>query len=697
MANDFEEVVDQFKRIVDDIKKNPGKLLDREQVDFAKSVATLTAQRSSSQRKLSLSLGEEVIQSKQLSLLQQKRVLEAKLLTNLSKKATDNTVTALTAVQDVLFSNERLLESLDQEIVARGQAIGQAVILNEHEEAILEIDLERARIQVDTTRLTWEEVKALEQKMDQMKLERSFRERLNASEKETGALGKLATEQQKLFGIHAAAVNARFAELKPLMDSTAGRLTIIAAGMKVLLTPLISHMTELRNLGLSWSQTLEASMATIKSAQDIGGLRGLLTLADTAETTAAMRDNFADITFQSHELIAIGSELGTAFKLSSNEAAELLETLTKVGGLSAHAQENILHLAQAFGKVNKIRPDALLKAAARHAGVFARFGEEGAQAFFRSVTAAERLGIELSSIESSADQFLNIDTFFQDVSKLRTLGIDIVDPFGLAQIAESGTPAELVAELQRQLSGVDLTTLGRTRRQALAGAIGMDEGELSRLIQGPNVGGIQDVSAAQVDELGGFADGMGGAVDAMGAAVTALGGIAGVLGNMVLQLALLNALSSGGKGGVASKVLSLGKKALGMGLSLGGTALSAVGTAATAGVGASLLGAGAVAAGGLALGGFAGEQINQATGMRSFESNKQDAAAGRRSAESGRAADARLARTQARTQAAHTFATQNPGATPEDIRRALQGVVVETHVDGRNMTTALARSRSEAR
>lgn len=696
MANDFEEVVDQFHRIVAEIKSSPRQLLDPAQVDVARSIAISSANRTTSQKELAKGLGEEIVQGKQLQLIDKRRSLEAKLQTNLSERAQENISNELIAVEEMLSSNIQLLESIDEQVIARGQAIGQLATLNEFEQRILEIDLERAELQANSRKMTWEQIKLQGDRLDQMKTERLIQEGLFAEREKTAALSELATQQQELFGINTVAINNRIGELTPLLNSTAGRLTIIAAGMKVLLTPVIAHMKELRNLGLTWSQTMEASADTIRSTMDRGLVRGLLTMRDTAEVTAAMRADFADITFQSPELVALGGELVTAFKLSGGEAADLLEVLAKVGGLTDVAQTDILHMAQAFGKVNDIRPDALLRAAARHASVFARFGEDGAQAFFRSVTAAERLGIELASIEGSADRFLDIDTFFQDVSKLRTLGIDIVDPFGLAQIAESGTPAELVAELQRQLSGVDLTTLGRTRRQALAGAIGMDEAELSRLIQGPSVAGIEGVTPGQVEELGGFAEGMGGAVDAMGAAVEGLGGIASILSNIVLQLALLNALSAGG-GGVASKVLSLGKRALATGISLGGTALGAIGSAATAGAGASLLATGAVAAGGLALGGFAGEQINQATGMRSFESNRRDAEATRRSAESGRAADARLARTQARTAAAHTFAAQTPGATSEDIRRALQGVVVETHVDGRNMTNALARSRGEAR
>ena len=387
--------------------------------------------------------------------------------------------------------------------------------------------------------------------------------------------------------------------------------------------------------------------------------------------------------------------MGTAFKLSGDEAANLVEILAKVGGLSADAQEDILHMAAAFGKVNDLRPDILIRAMAQHAGVFARFGEDGAQAFLRSVGAAERLGIELSSIESAADTFLDIDTFFQDVSKLRTLGMDISDPFGLAQIAEFGTPAELIEELQRQLQGIDLTQLSRTRRNALSSALGMDQAELSRLIKG-EIGGIKGVSEAQIEELGGFNEGMGGAVDALGAMVGTLGGIAGTL-TLLVQLMIVRA-GLKGAGSLLGKLLGGGARAAGAAAGAGGTfsLFSGAATTATAvgsGIGASAIAGGAaMAATAIAIAPLVLGAAAIAGGIILNERRKI-----RRDEASAAAADVRLLRDQTRNQwivAGQAQLKANPGITKRDLRDALLGLGF--NIDGRQAGKLIANAQGPA-
>lgn len=691
---DFQEVADQFKDMVESVRQNPSQIIDPDSVDFAKSIAMHSVTRTVSQKEFAKSAGEEFVIAKQLDLLSRKRVLDAKLLTDLSESVEDSVRAELELIGDLVMKNDDLLISIDSQVDSYGLAVGQVTKLNEHLVRQAELSAEIEGVQLNMRGMNAEERKFAEERLANLREEAATRGILSAKEQEISALGTLRNEQQKVFGVSVESIKDRIDETGDLMNTTAGRLTIIAGIMKVLLTPVIAHMKELRDLGLTWSQTMDASADTVSAMMDRGFVRGLLTMRSTAEVVSAMRGNFADISFQSAELVALGGELVTSFKLSGDESVQLLEALTKVGGVTESQVEDILHMAQAFGQVNNINPGALLRAASQHAGVFARFGEQGADAFFRSVTAAERLGIELSSIESTADSFLDIDTFFQDVSKLRTLGIDIADPFGLAQIAEQGTPEELLSELQRQMQGVDLTSLGRTRRNALASAIGMDVSDLSRLIQGPS-GGISDVSDAQLDEFGGFAEGMGGAVDAMGEMVSSLGGISGLLqtivGLMLAQQAL--GLLGGGAGGIG-KLLSLGRAGvLGAGGLASGAAGSVAGGLGSAGAAA---GAGALAAAPLALGALAvgGGVAAGGAGIGILLEQQKI----RTSEASGAAADAERARVVAERQRQEdVIRARMPDATASELVEAFrQGVRVDAYIDGRRTGDALRRSQGSA-
>lgn len=680
---DFDEIVDQFSTLVEGIRQDPAQLLERGEVDRFKDIALHTITRTDAQKGFARGLEEEFFISKRLELVDRQRTVSAKLRTDLSEDAETAAQAELDILDELIRRNDQSLDSIDEQVQAYGLAVGKVIELNEFERRRAELALEIKEIKISMVGLTGEELALQHERIEALKTEQGLAETQEQSAKDISSRSALRNKQEEIFGFSVEGANQKIRETGELLDTTAGTIALIAAAAKILFTPAVKQMTELRDLGLSWKQTITSTTDIINTAMDRGLVRGLLTLQSSAEATAAMRGNFADLSFQSQELAAVAGELVTSFKLSANEAAQLVEAFTKVGGLSEDTQDNILHMAAAFGEVNDIRPDALIRAMAQHAGVFARFGEEGSQAFLRSVAAAEKLGIELSAIESSADQFLNIDTFFQDVSKLRTLGLDIQDPFGLAQIAETGTPQELVAELQRQLQGIDLTQLSRTRRNALSQAIGMDQDQLARIIRGEDVGDIGDVTEAQIQELGGFNEGMGGAVDAILGAVGSLDGISGILGKLVDLLIIRAAVGGAGSllgglglGGAATAVAG--------GLSTAATVVGGgVATAATA-TGAALLTPAAIVA---AVGGTAiigGLILNEQRKIRRDEA-------------SGAAFDVTLAESESKNAAIHAaqdFARENPGITAADLVQAMLGM--NFNIDGRTAGRLIAAAQGPA-
>ena len=600
---DLKEVAEQFQNMMDAIQKNPSQVIDPQSVDFAKSIAVSAGQRTAAQKDYAKSVGEEFLIAKQLQLLDRKRTLDAQLRSGVSGPAADNAQAELDTVINILDTNKELLDNIQQQGQDWGAALGQVVEMNEFEKRRMELYFQAQENIKEQVSLEGEALELKQQELINLEDQEHILALMQARQEEINVRSALRNKQEEVFGISADKINRKAQELGELMGTTAGRLTLMAAAAKIMLQPAVEHMIELRDTGLSWNQTMEAGSDTLKAAFDIGGLRGLSTIKDTAEAVLAMRHNFADLTFQTHETAAVASELSTVFKLTADEAVDFVESMVKVGGLTAHAQETMMETAKAFGDINKVNPAALLKAAAKHAGVFARFGAEGAQSFFRSVTAAERLGIELSTIESSADKFLDIDSFFQDVSRLRTLGVDIADPFALAEVSETGTPEDIARELSRQLSGINLTELDRTARNALSQTVGMDFADISRLINGPTAAEtvpgteeVRDVTGQEIQDLGSLTEGVGNTVDALLSFVGMLGGLSGVLQTVVTLMA-------------AQAALSTGRTVVGAGLRVGagiaGAGMAALGT----GIGIAI--AGAI---GLAL----GEGFNRLSGTRGF-------------------------------------------------------------------------------
>lgn len=544
---DFSEVTEQLRALLESLQGDPSQIIDPRSVDWAKSIAVAMSDRTKSQKEYGKALGEDFLISKSLVLYDRQRVIEAKVRNGLSGKSLENAEAELAVITETLSRNEQTMGLIQRQVQEFGDQMSGTVRLSETQERIRDIKFEMVELDARMGSATLEQLKAIQDQKDELGGTLKFLKNADAHAQEAAAQQTLRQAQEETFGISVEKINEKIAESGRLMSTRAGRAVIIYKALKSVIAPIVVQLQELRNTGLSWSQTMDAGLDTLKSIKSIGGIRGVLTMKDTIEATQALRENFADISFQTPKIAAVASEMMTAFKLSANESAELVETLAKVSGFSGEAQEHILHVAQAFGNLNKMKPAALLKAVADNAGVFARFGEQGTQAFMRSVTAAKRLGIEMSSMESAADSFLDIDTFFQDVSKLRTLGIDLADPFGLAQIAETGTPEELIEELQRQLQGVDLTKLSRTRRNALASTLNMSQEELGRLISG-EAGVIETATDEQVKNLGGFNKGMGGAIDALGAFTKMFSGLSSIL-QLTINLMAAQAIMGGGRGG----------------------------------------------------------------------------------------------------------------------------------------------------
>lgn len=620
---DFQEVADQFRAMIDEVRVNPAQIIDPNSVEFAKAIAMHSAERVTSQKKFAKSVGEEFIIAKQLTLLDRKRTLDAQLRGGITGNARDAADFELQTVEGLLDRNKDLLDLVNQQVGDWGEAVGQVAQLDEFERKRLEIQLEAQENLSERVSMTEQEVALADERLVQLADEDKILKVMQTRRREMAAQQQLRNKQEEVFGISTDKINSKVDEMGNLLSTTAGRITVIASALKVVLTPVITQMIALRDTGLTWSQTMTTGLNSLRAMKEIGGFRGIFTAKETLEGSLALASSFADLTFQTSGMVANVSEMQTVFKLSAGEAAELAEVLTKVGGLTAHGQESMMETAKAFGTINKINPGALLQAAARHAGVFARFGEKGAQAFFRSVTAAERLGIELSSIESSADKFLDIDEFFQDVSRLRTLGINISDPFGLAQIAETGTPEQIMDELTRQLENINLEKLTRTQRNALSSTVGMDFAEISRLITGGGPegaagrgDGIQTASEAQIHALGSLTAGVGNATDAILSLIGMFGGLSGVMSTLVTVMAA-QAVLTGGKGLISGLLGRLGIGAAAGGAGAAGAGAAATGGAAAAG-GAGIAAMAGTAAVGLAAGLGIGELINRVTGMRSI-------------------------------------------------------------------------------
>lgn len=625
MAADFNEVADQFKKLVDSLREDPAQLISEDSVQFATDTVRRLQERTAEQSKFARQLGEEAILTRQITLLRKQQTFEAEISEGIGAGQLELVKQQLGLIQDQISNNNLLLEQVQSQSEEYATAVGHALDLTDVDRQLLTLEIEKAKLLGAHGELL---PQIIESKMEEYEFQEKILKSQQAGLKVIEQERLLREQQEELLGFSVSSIKKKFRDSRQVLNTLTGRLTILGGALLKVLSSATTELRELRDVGLSVNQTFEAGSQILTTAFQGRGLAGILHLPGTLKSVKALRGEFADLAFQTNEVVESTDKIRRGFRISADSAAEVVEMLVKEEGLSAEARDHIFSQVAAFADINKLNPGRVLKSVADNAAIFARFGAHGAQAFFKAVGAAKRLGIELNKLDSVGDRLLDIDTLFADVSKLRTLGINISDPFGLAQAAQSDDPKKIAEELQRQLGNIDLTNLGGVQRRALESAFGLDLSEIARLQHG-EISTLTEATDEQIDTLGNFDGGMSGAISILDdftrsinfstIALTAMA--ASALLNSVPGLARGAKGLLGGGGKLAGRLLGRGGTIAGLqsaAATAGSAATGAGATGAAAAGGASLAAIGGTIAVGLAAGLGIGELINRATGMRSI-------------------------------------------------------------------------------
>jgi hypothetical protein len=253
-----------------------------------------------------------------------------------------------------------------------------------------------------------------------------------------------------------------------------------------------------------------------------------------------------------------------------------------------------------------------LKFAAENANLVAIAGSKYANELARAAANAQRIGIGLDRTEALADGIVgDFEGALERFSELRAMGVE-VDFNRLAAVAGTGTPQEVLSELQGQLGGNQnlLNELQRNRflKVSLERDLGLNVAEITRLAGGEAAKSPEETQAEKDrtvrDQI---LERVGTVVKGIGSLIVAFAGLNGfILANTIATNANTVAMGTTGPTGLLSKLLS--KPALG-GLSTLGKA-GAIGGGLALGTGGVMLGANQVkkgnTVGGVGLGALGG-------------------------------------------------------------------------------------------
>jgi hypothetical protein len=703
---DFNEIADQFRDLVDRLQQDPAQLISEESVKFATDTVQKLQQRTVEQQKYISLLGEEELISRRIT-LERERVLAT----------TDEARASITSGIEV---NQKMLELIQEASEEYAAATGHVKELSKEEIALIELEIAKTKILQGQTDLTKEQTT---QVLDQIELQKKVLTQISEGNKLRNREATLTQIQEQYLGFSADSIKKKMDDARMTLNTTAGRLAVIGAALKHAFGVATDQLRELRDTGLSINQTFEAGGQIIR--RSFAG--GFLQMGATVKAIGALRAEFGDLTFQTDATVRNASNLHTFFRLSADEAGRLVEDLTKQAGMSAEAQDNFFRSAKAFAEINRLNPGRLLDAVAKNAKIFAQYGEQGAAAFFRSAAAAERIGVSLEEIDQLGNTLVDIDTMFQNVSRLRGLGINVADPMQLAQVAQYGTQEDIAAEMQKQLGDVDIANLGRIQRNLLAQTFGLDLATLERFQTGGGGAGTEGAAVRenlanatdqQVESLGNFDKGMQGSLAVLDGftrgihfttialyAMAAAAAVNSLKGGLGIGKFLGMSLGRGGAAGAAAAAGGAGSAAGGIGgmfakmFGRGGTAAAGgAGGAGLLGTAGSALGTGAAVATAGAVGLAIGELINKLTGTASLSDMMKRKDEIKAAEASGAQSEVRLAALRQITAPIHAAQrAREEGMTRAQADQIIDGIErgheVVLEVDSRKLTNAQAKGQ----
>ena len=496
---DFNEVAEQLRKFSEELRDSLEVELTQEHAKFAQNLTRQAQIRVGAQKEFAKQLGEEELINRQIDLFKRKQAIQdaKKLVT--TKLETDALQRQAKGIDVLLSETEKLKETVEAQVNAYGLASGLTQEITTSQKRTLEMMIDTNAILQGQTTLVGQQ---REDRLQQLRLEEDIVKKYEEGTDEIDLqkrLNKSILGDLKVFG---KSFNDMKSDLVDMVSTPGGLAKALIAVLLVGLAKLNQVVQELADTGLTVRQTFDAVGQTI-NVMATGGLDNLLAWKDTFKAVQGLRSQFADLRFQTDEMVENTQDLVTFFRLTGQEAAQVSEILTKVGGLSAQQQDDFQKSARAFARINDLNPASVMRAVAQNARQFALAGADGANEFIRAVGAADRLGVSLEKIEGIRDNVLDIDKLFSGVAELRTLGIDIPDPAVLAQAAQFEGPQGFVRELQRQLQA----TGRELSREGLGGTIqvgkleqlfGLDLAEMNKILN-EGATSFEDATQAQVD------------------------------------------------------------------------------------------------------------------------------------------------------------------------------------------------------
>jgi len=249
-----------------------------------------------------------------------------------------------------------------------------------------------------------------------------------------------------------------------------------------LLTQMVEHLGHINHQMHEMVETGMQAGEAIKIMREDFSMMSVLGLTKVNEVSKAMVANFGTANALTSEQRDAVGEMAYTYGLAGDEAANLTMAISRMPGESKDTATNFKDTADAIGKAKGVIPSQLMKEMAKNTGVMATFAKGGVESFAKAAAEAKRMGIEVSSIASAAEQLLD---FENSITQQMEASVLIGKELNFDRMREASLAGDLngvmeeQARIMREVGSLD--GMNVLQKKALASAMGLTTEELDKM------------------------------------------------------------------------------------------------------------------------------------------------------------------------------------------------------------------------
>lgn len=236
--------------------------------------------------------------------------------------------------------------------------------------------------------------------------------------------------------------------------------------------------------GLSLGQSFKQLGTTIGTSFSLTGILLGISMKDAAEATAGLADTLGNTSKITRTLVQDTALIAKLYGVSNQEAGQFMGMLMQFPGATEQSATNVSNLVIGFAKLNKIPTGQLIKSIAQNTEAFAKFGRQGGLNMVAAATAAKKMGVELSAIETMMSNILDFENSLTKQMEASVLLGREINLDRARDLALEGRVVDATKEVLRNIGGeMEFNRMNVIQRKALADAIGVSVADLSKMVQ----------------------------------------------------------------------------------------------------------------------------------------------------------------------------------------------------------------------